>query len=75
MPGAGCWSDPDGIIERMFGTATPKELIDAMGLAARAESAAIAQRLQAVAVLFQRRKRWYAEAGLVHSDVHVAVAA
>lgn len=59
----------------MFGTATPKELIDAMGLAARAESAAIAQRLQAVAVLFQRRKRWYAEAGLVHSDVHVAVAA
>ncbi|PRC47021.1 HNH endonuclease, partial [Mycobacterium sp. ITM-2017-0098] len=59
----------------MFDTATPKELIDAMGLAARAESSAIAQRLEAVAVLFQRRKRWYVEAGLVRTDVYVAVAA
>lgn len=59
----------------MFDSATPKELIDAMGVAARAESAAIAQRLAAVAALFQQRKRSYVEAGMVRTDVHVAVAA
>ncbi|KWX64499.1 HNH endonuclease signature motif containing protein [Mycobacterium sp. NAZ190054] len=59
----------------MFDSAEPKDLIDAMGLAARAESAAIAQRLEAVAVLFRCRKREYTEAGFLRTDVYEAVAA
>ncbi|MGE4364303.1 MAG: DUF222 domain-containing protein, partial [Mycolicibacterium sp.] len=59
----------------MFAYAEPAELIDAMGSAARAESAAIARRLEAVAALFRSRKRDYAEAGFLHTDVYEAVAA
>ncbi|ABM14560.1 MULTISPECIES: HNH endonuclease signature motif containing protein [Mycolicibacterium] len=59
----------------MFAYAEPAELIDAMSSAARAESAAIARRLEAVAALFRSRKCDYAEAGFLHTDVYEAVAA
>ncbi|WNG85724.1 HNH endonuclease signature motif containing protein [Mycobacterium sp. ITM-2016-00317] len=59
----------------MFEGAEPKDLIDGMGTAARAESAAIAQRLEAVAGLFDRRRRAYAEAGYRQTDMYEAVAA
>ncbi|UXA11613.1 HNH endonuclease [Mycobacterium sp. SMC-8] len=59
----------------MFEGVESRELIEAMGSAARAESAAIAQRLEAVAVLFHCRQRDYADAGFHHTDVYEAVAA
>lgn len=64
-----------GIIECMFEGFGPRELVDVMGSAARAESAAIARRLEAVAALFGCRDREYAEAGFVHTDVYEAVGA
>ncbi|MEW5813753.1 MAG: HNH endonuclease signature motif containing protein [Actinomycetota bacterium] len=50
-------------------------LIDSMAAAARAESAAIAQRFRAIATLYERRCRDYEEAQFWHTDVFEAVAA
>ncbi|MEH3141994.1 MAG: HNH endonuclease signature motif containing protein [Mycobacterium kyogaense] len=53
----------------------PAALIDVMAAAARAESAAIARRLGAVASLYRRRCRDYEEAQFWFTDVFEAVAA
>lgn len=65
-------------IEHMFDTlvgGSDGDLIDAMGVAARAESAAIARRLAAVGELYARRAVELAECGFWRTDPFEAVAA
>ncbi|KRE34507.1 hypothetical protein ASG82_19905 [Mycobacterium sp. Soil538] len=59
----------------MFDDGDPATLIDAMAAASRAESAAIAQRLNAIASLYRVRCRDYEEAQFWRTDVFEAVAA
>lgn len=59
----------------MFGSVSDGDLVDAMGAAARAESAAIARRLSAVGELYARRSREWAERELWCADPFEAVAA
>lgn len=59
----------------MFDEGDPATLIDAMAAAARAESAAIAERLRAIASLYRVRCRDYEEAQFWRTDVFEAVAA
>lgn len=59
----------------MFDAGDPAALIDAMAAASRAESAAIAERLRAVAALYEVRCVDYAEAQFWRTDVFEAVAA
>ncbi len=62
------------MIEHMFDD-DPAVLVDTMAAAARAESAAIARRLGAIAGLYRRRCRDYEEAQFWYTDVVEAVAA
>ena len=59
----------------MFDAGDPSTLIDAMAAASRAESAAIAARLEAVAGLYRVRSRDYEEAQFWRTDVFETVAA
>ncbi|AFM17315.1 protein of unknown function DUF222 [Mycolicibacterium chubuense NBB4] len=59
----------------MFDNAEPAQLIDTMSDAARAESSAIARRLEAVAALYHQRREYYTEAQYWRTDVYTAVAA
>ena len=59
----------------MFESTEAPELIDVMGSALRRESAAVAERLAAVAALLRRRRQEYVEAELWLTDVVEAVAA
>ena len=70
-------SDPPSIIECMFDhvSGSDADLIDAMGASARAESAAIAQRLAAVGELYARRAVEWADRELWCADPFDAVAA